>query len=149
MDKEYAQTIRQLTGAWGLVASEFIDASGNVMYPLGEDAVGLAIFTESGYMSGQLMRPNRPRFTADSQALGTPEEVQQALEGYVAYYGSSEIDVEQGTITTQVEGSMYPNWVGGVQVRFYELTDNQLVLRTPPIKLGEAEITGVLTWRRL
>lgn len=141
--------MQRLTGVWLLVRSEFRTAGGNVMYPLGENALGQAIFTESGYMSGQLMRPNRPNFAAGSQALGTQEEIQQALQGYVAYYGRCEVDVEQKTITTHVEGSMYPNWVGGEQVRFYELTDDQLVLKTPPITFGDETVTGVLTWQRL
>jgi hypothetical protein len=55
------------------------------MYPLGEDALGQAIFTESGYMSGQLMRQSRTDFASDNQALGTPEEIQEAFRGYVAY----------------------------------------------------------------
>ena len=78
----------------------------------------------------------------------TPEEIQAALMGYVAYYGSCAVDVENKTISTQVEGSMYPNWVGGQQVRFYELTDQYLVLKTTPVALGDEEFTGVLTWER-
>ena len=44
---------------------------------------------------------------------------------------------------------MFPNWVGGEQVRFYELDGSRLVLRTPPIPFGDGELTGVLTWERL
>jgi hypothetical protein len=149
MSDEYTNTMQSLAGAWRLVASEFRTSGGAVMYPLGEDALGQAIFTEHGYMSGQLMRANRPGFAADNQALGTQEEIQQAFQGYVAYYGRCDVDVTQKTITTHVEGSLYPNWVGGEQIRFYELTGDQLVLRTPTITLGEEQIIGVLTWQRL
>ena len=148
MNDEYALTLRQLAGVWRLVSSEFRTSSGNVIYPLGDDALGQAIFTESGYMSGQLMRQGRPAFASGDQASGTPEEIQAALQGYVAYYGQCEVDVEQQTLTTHVEGSMYPNWVGGEQVRFYELSDTQLILKTPPIAFGDEEFTGVLTWKR-
>lgn len=148
MNDEYARVVRQLAGVWSLVSSEFRTSSGNVIYPLGGDALGQAIFTESGYMSGQLMRQGRPAFASGDQASGTPEEVQTALQGYVAYYGQCEVDVEQQTLTTHVEGSMYPNWVGSQQVRFYELSDTQLILKTPPIALGDEEFTGVLTWER-
>ena len=112
MNDEHAQTVKQLAGVWRLVSSEFRTSSGGVIYPLGEDALGQVIFTESGYMSGQLMRQNRPAFASGDQASGTLEETQAALQGYVAYYGSCEVDVEQKTLTTHVEGSMYPNWVG-------------------------------------
>jgi hypothetical protein len=148
MNKEATQTLKQLTGVWRLVSSEFRTSSGGVIYPLGEDALGQAIFTESGYMSGQLMRQNRPIFSSGNQVSGTPEEIQAALQGYVAYYGPCEVDVEQQTLTTHVEGSMYPNWVGGEQVRFYELGENELVLKTPPIDFGDEELVGVLTWER-
>ena len=148
MNNEVARTLKQLTGVWRLVSSEFRTSSGSVIYPLGEDALGQAIFTESGYMSGQLMRQNRPEFASGNQAAGTPEEIQAALQGYVAYYGPCEVDVEKQTLTTYVEGSMYPNWVGGQQVRFYELADNRLVLKTTPIAFGDEEFIGVLTWER-
>jgi hypothetical protein len=148
MTDQHTQTVRQLTGVWRLVSSEFRTSSGGVIYPLGEDAQGQAIFTESGYISGQLMRPGRPLFASGDQASGTAEEIQAALQGYVAYYGPCQVDVQQKTVTTQVEGSLYPNWVGGEQVRFYELSDKQLILKTPPMAFGEEEITGVLTWER-
>jgi hypothetical protein len=85
MNEEHARTLQKLIGVWSLTKSEFRTARGDVMYPLGEDALGQAIFTESGYMSGQLMRQSRTDFASDNQALGTPEEIQEAFRGYVAY----------------------------------------------------------------
>ena len=148
MSNEHDQTVKQFAGVWRLVSSEFRSSSGNVIHPLGEDARGVAIFTESGYMSAQLMRQNRAAFASGNQASGTPEEIQAALQGYVAYHGPCEVDVQQKTLTTQVEGSMFPNWVGGQQVRFYELSDKQLILKTTAMTFGEEEFTGVLTWER-
>lgn len=148
MENEHARTIKRLAGVWRLLSSEFRTSKGDVLYPLGEDALGQAIFTESGYMSGQLMRQNRPVFAAGDQASGTDEELKAAMQGYIAYYGHCEVDVDNKTITTVVEGSLFPNWVGGEQLRYYELSDQQLILRTPPISYGDLEITGVLTWER-
>jgi hypothetical protein len=93
MNKEHERTLQKLIGVWSLVKPEFRTASGNVMYPLGEDALGQAVFTEEGYMSGQLMRKDRSDFVSDNQALGTPGEIQEAFQGYVAYYGRCEVDV--------------------------------------------------------
>ena len=148
MENDHVQTSNRLVGVWRLVSSEFRTSSGGVVYPLGEDARGQAIFTETGYMSGQLMRQDRPEFASGSQASGTPEEIAAAFQGYIAYYGSCEIDVEKQTLTTHVEGSLYPNWVGGLQMRFYQIHDQQLTLKTPPITVGEEEVTGVLVWER-
>ena len=94
------------------------------------------------------MRQGRPKFASGDQASGTVQEVTAAFQGYVAYYGSCRVDAKEKTLTTDVEGSLYPNWVGSKQVRFYELNDRTLVLKTPPIPFGEGEITGVLTWER-
>ena len=141
--------LQQLAGVWRLVSSTFSTSAGKVIYPLGENAEGLAIFTESGYLSAQLMRPGRPGFAAGDQSAGTTEEVQAAVQGYGAYYGQCDIDTEQGTLTTLVQGSLFPNWVGSEQVRFYELDGNRLTLKTPPIPFGDDAFTGELTWERL
>jgi len=148
MKSDHGLTIKQLAGVWRLVSSQFRTSGGEVIYPLGEDALGQAIFTETGFMSGQLMRQGRPQFASGNQASGTAQEMEAALQGYVAYYGTCEVDVEKQTLTTHVEGSMYPNWVGGFQTRFYQLDDKQLTLTTPPITIGDEEITGVLVWER-
>ena len=148
MKNDHGLTIKQLAGVWRLVSSEFRTSGGEVIYPLGEDAQGQAIFTETGFISGQLMRQGRPQFASGNQASGTAQEMEAALQGYVAYYGTCEVDVEKQTLTTHVDGSMYPNWVGGFQTRFYQLNDKQLTLTTPPITIGEEDITGVLVWER-
>ncbi|KAA1188881.1 lipocalin-like domain-containing protein [Pseudohalioglobus sediminis] len=149
MSEQQHEAAEHLVGVWSLVRSEFRTAQQQVMYPLGEDAVGQAIFTRSGHMSGQLMRRERANFASGNQLTGTPEEVQGAFHGYVAYFGRYEVDAGQGTVSTHVEGSLFPNWTGGVQLRYYQVTAEQLVLTTPPIPLGNDEITGVLTWQRV
>ena len=99
-------------------------------------------------MSAQLMRAGRPKFVSNNQALGTPEEILQSFQGYVAYYGRCELDLEKQTITTHVEGSLYPNWVGGEQIRFYNSTRSTCSADTVDYS-GDEKITGVLTWQRL
>ncbi len=149
MKEERAETAKGFAGVWRLISSEFRMSDGKVIYPLGEDALGQVIFSESGYMSAQLMRQARPGFASGDQASGTAEEIKAAFQGYVAYYGPCRIDVSEKTLITDVEGSLYPNWVGSKQVRFYELSDQRLILKTPPIPFGEGELTGVLTWERV
>lgn len=149
MNPQQQEILNHLAGAWRLLSSEFRTSRGDVIYPLGEDAGGQCILTKEGYMSGQLMRRDRPLFAAGNQAAGTPEEIKAALEGYVSYYGPFDIDPARQQLTTHVEGSLFPNWIGEDQVRFYELTENRLTLRTPPIPLGDDEVTGYLIWERL
>jgi hypothetical protein len=136
----------KMIGVWKLVSSEFRTSKGDVIHPLGENALGQLILTPSGYMSGQLMRPERPRFSGPDLSTGTLEEIKNAFEGFVSYYGPYEIDVENQKLITHVEGSLYPNWVGDDQIRFFELSENRLILKTLPIRLGEEEFVGILVW---
>ena len=43
MNDEHAQTVGQLEGTWSLVSSEFRSSAGDIVYPFGEDALGLAL----------------------------------------------------------------------------------------------------------
>lgn len=148
MNSEQAALMKQLAGVWRLQSSEFRATGGEVLYPFGDDAFGVVVFSESGYMSAQIMRRGRPGFASGDQATGTPEEINAAFHGYIAYCGPCELDLQRQTVTTRVEGSLYPNWVGGQQLRFYQLIDDRLVLKTTPIVYGDREFTGVLTWKR-
>lgn len=109
--------------------------------------MGQVVFT-GRYMSGQLMRRDRPDFASGDQSSGTPEEIKAAMEGYVSYYGPFELDLEQRKLITHVEGSLFPNWIGKDQERFFELSGDRLILKTTPFAFGDEEFVGVLVWER-
>ena len=137
---------RELIGTWRLLKFELRDPSGNVIRPFGEDGVGLCMIDKSGYLSGQLMRCDRPQFASDSP---TPEEIQAAYSGYLAYYGRVEINEEEGILVTHVEGCLNPDWVGTDQLRYFEFSGDHLILRTPPMQVGGLEFTGTFTWAKV
>ena len=138
----------QLTGTWKLISSEFRRSDGEVTYPLGRDAVGLLMFGANGHVSVQIMRPDRPKFASSDHQKGTPAEVKTAFEGYAAYFGTYEVNEEEGTLAHYVEGSPFPNWVGVTLKRFFEFDGNRLTLSTPPMPMGGEQVVGLLVWER-
>jgi len=138
-----------IVGAWKLITFEFRKADGNVIYPFGERALGSIIYTESCRYSAQLMRIDRPKFTSGDQMKGTAEEIESNYKGCISYFGTYEIDFENSLIIHHVEASIFPNMEGRDQERFFELSENRLQLRTPPIKLDGEKAVGILLWERI
>ncbi len=141
--------MNQFIGAWKLVSSQFRDETGKVIYPYGENAFGLIMYEPGGRMSVHIIRADRPPFASGDLFRGSPDEIKAALEGYIGYYGTYTIDESEGTIAHHVEGSAFPNWIGGVQKRYYLFEGNRLTLRTPPIPASGSSLTGILIWERL
>ncbi len=138
-----------IIGAWKLISFEIQKKNEDVTYPFGKNAQGSLIYTDSGRFSAQLMRQARPKFSSGDQMKGTAEEIKENFEGCIAYYGHYELDTENGFIIHHVEGSLFPNWEGGEQIRFFdELSGNRIKLSTPPILLG-GEIVATLVWERI
>ena len=138
-----------IVGTWRLFTFEFRKADGIVIYPFGERARGSIIYTESGRYSAQLMRLDRPKFASGDQMQGTAEEIETNYKGCISYFGTYEINFQDSLIIHHVEGSIFPNMEGRDQERFFELSENRLQLRTPPIKLGGEKAVGVLLWERI
>ncbi len=136
-------------GTWTLVSSEFRCSDGTIVYPYGDDALWLLIYTATGHMAVQLLRADRPVFAVGDPYRGTPEEIKAAFEGYIAYFGSYDVNDAEGSVTHHVHGASFTNWIGGDQQRFFEFAGNQLMLSTPPILAGNATLTGVVIWERV
>ncbi len=136
-------------GNWKLVTNEFKRANGELFHPMSQDAEGLLIFTADDYMSVQIMRPNRPTFSSSSQFKGSLPEIRSAFEGYIAYYGTYEIDVENQRLINHVQGSWFPNWVGTKQIRYYQFDRDKIIFRTPSIPEKTGDTTGTLIWRKI
>ena len=150
MDQNSPQTAASIVGAWKLISFEIRKSDGEVTYPFGENAQGSIIYTESGRFSAQVMRPGRPQFASGDQMKGSPEEITVNYEGCISYYGPYELNEDGGFVIHHVDGSLFPNWEGQDQKRYFKLSGNRLTLRTPPTLWGGGqEIVAVLLWERI
>lgn len=138
----------QFVGTWKLVSSEFRRSDGKLTYPYSREAVGILMYDANGHFSAQVMRPNCPAFASGDPFEGTPMEIKSAFEGFIAYYGTYEVNQKEGTLTHHTEGSSFPNWIGSAQRRFFEFSGNRLTISTPPILWNSQYITAVLIWER-
>jgi len=110
----------RFVGAWRLVWLEEPDAHEKIHKP---DCTGLLVFTRDGHISVQVMYRN-------AQAGSGAAPVQYAQGGYEASYGTYEIDDTQ-TFTFHVEGALVRTLIGKDLKRAYELSGNQLIVRSP------------------
>jgi Lipocalin-like domain len=135
-------------GTWRLRSHESRMGDGRVRYPFGRDAQGYLTYTAEGYMSVAIMGTHRPRFLAANDFTeGTSEEQLAAGKQYLSYAGTYELR-EDGIILHHVEISLFPNWVGGVQERFYTLEGDRLTLSTRPLQIRGQFRTSHLVWER-
>jgi len=138
----------RIIGTWKLVSWTYTDDHGNTVPYLGEGAQGILMYDSQGYMNAQLMRAGRPPFAKPGFAEGTAEETWHAFNSYLAYYGRY-YEAQPGEIIHEVEGSLFPNWVGHRQVRYATVIGDQLTLHTLPIAAHERKIVFYITWQRL
>lgn len=139
----------QLVGAWRLVSYEVRPRDGSALvYPLGRDARGWLLYTPDGYMSAQLMAAGRPAFAEGDLQRGTADEYAAAARGYIAYSGPFRVD-DDGTLTHEMDVSLFPNWIDNIQQRVAVLDGDRLRLGpVAPVRLDGREVDIVLLWVR-
>jgi hypothetical protein len=134
-------------GTWRLVSAETRLDSGEVNYPLGRDAVGYLSYHQDGYMAVTIMKDNRPQFASEDFRAGSQEERLAAFDTYFSYCGTYEVN--ETKVIHRIEVSLFPNWVGSHQERYFEFRGDQLVLRSAPMMIQGVEQTGQITWQRV
>jgi hypothetical protein len=136
--------MNHLVGNWTLVSYITENPDGSLGKPYG-DAVGRLSYDEHGHMAGQVMRPGRTLVTpGDWQS----QQVRSAYAGYIAYFGTYEVNASGDTVMHHVQGALNPGWVGGVQVRRIRFDNDLLILSTEVAKAG-AMVNHVVTWKKL
>jgi hypothetical protein len=136
-----------LVGAWDLTEATIAGSDGSAPEPWGPSPVGVLVFAADGTFAVQAMRRERATFEG---AEPSGEEKQRAYDDYFSYFGRRE-RFEDGTesMISRVEGALNPNMVGGEQVRYLEIEDDDhIVLRTPPRTRGGSQFVGTFRWRR-
>jgi hypothetical protein len=138
---------QQLVGTWTLVSTENIKADGSKIDVFGPNPKGILIFDSAGRYSLTIVRSDLPKFAAGTSDHGTAQENQAVLAGMIASFGTYSINEADGTLTTQVEGSSFPNLTDGGQKRVISsLTDTELKYSNPATATGtKAEVV----WKRV
>jgi hypothetical protein len=140
----------QLIGAWKLVSyvEKPVDGSPN-SYPLGEQPMGIIMYTPDGFMSAQLMDPARVPFASGDWFNGTDQEYKQEASTYIAYTGPFNVDEEKQTLTHTMFTSLFPNWTGQTQPRVVSIDGDFLHLSTAsPITSKGKVVMSYLQWKR-
>ena len=130
-------------GTWKLTSWEVTERDGTIRYPYGKSVVGYLIYTADGYMSAEIMDPDRqqsdpdfPLEIAALQTLSDPDRA-RAYSTYLSYCGT--YTVEGDTVTHHVKAGLIPSWTGSEQPRRFRFDQGLLIIGSG---------TQKLTWER-
>jgi hypothetical protein len=137
----------RFVGAWRLLSLEARTSTGDVSYPYGKDAAGYLLYAGEGYMSVSVMQACRTNFASPDDLQAPAEEKLAAFDTYSSYSGRYEVRGQK--VIHHVEISLFPNWTGKEQERYFELSGDRLTLSAPPILIGGVEQKLVAIWQRL
>jgi hypothetical protein len=135
-----------LSGSWRLREWRRVAPDGSVSHPLGDDPEGLLVYTPDGRMVVQMMAADRPDLDSSDPLEGDTGTRAQLYSTCLAYFGTYE--VHDDSVVHHVEASLYPGWSGAEQMRPFTLSDDELVLRTPPMSGPSAGTVNEIVWVR-
>ena len=149
-DKQNRAIQKKFVGMWKLIS---IDdrTPGN---PNNEfNPTGYIIYDANGRMAVQITRrSDRTKFTSAKSMKATSDEKAAAFDSYSAYYGTYTIDAAAATVTHHLEGSLTPNDVGLIWVRYFRLSGDRISL-IPVENNGKPQSKDQpirsLTWERV
>ncbi len=119
----------RFVGTWTLERVEALDDAGQWgPSRFGSNPAGMIMYDSAGNVIGQLMKGDRRHFASDRLPEVTAEEAKTALVGCVAYFGTYEVDEEEGTVTHHRKGDLVPNREGVDAKRFFKFHGELLTL---------------------
>lgn len=150
-DRSAARTsscaVTQIAGAYTLARWTARSANGTVEYPFGERPTGNLVYTPGGRVAVMLAAGDRPNLSTDDIVGEGVDERAAAFSSFMAYCG--EYAIEGDVVVHRITMSMFPNWVGVEQIRHFELSDDELVLQSPPFEIDGEMVVNELRWARL
>ena len=138
-----------LAGVWELASYTVTNSDGEARFPFGEQPKGQIVYSETGQMSALLMRSDYD--VAPFSDLDFPAALQEVgLSAFFAYWGAYTFDEASGTVTHEIKGCLYPDWVGTSQGRNVRFEDpDHLVIWAQLADVGDPGDLYELRWTRV
>ena len=118
----------RLVGTWEVLELVDTDASGRTTYPYGQQPRGYIVYDPTGHVHIQVMRMPATLPFAAGDANGTDREVRNAYDGYVAYFGTYDVDESRSQVIHHVQGSLMPSYTDTDQPRPVKVRGDELVI---------------------
>lgn len=135
-----------LIGAWSLVYWRIEYSIERITFPFGEDAEGLLVYSDEGWMSACISSSNRDESDRTNMRLVSMKQQAQAFSSYFSYAGR--FDVADETVTHHVQIALNQSMVGTSQQRRIHLRGDKLLLSASE-ETGPGECRHhALLWRR-
>lgn len=119
-----------VVGTWRITDFSAVNLSTNeVSKPFGDNLIGYIQYSPGGHMlvffqRGDTEKSHSAVFDDDYRAY-----VHRSIFG--AYAGTYSVDGNK--VTHHIVASWRPEWIGGDQVRFFEIAGNMLTIKTAPL----------------
>jgi Lipocalin-like domain len=117
------------------------------MAPPDDRVTGYLQCSPGGHMIGFLARADLRQPATSSY---TDAERVDIYKGIIAAYAST-YRIEGNKVTHHVLTAWQPDWIGSDQIRYFEINDKTLTIKTAPTKVNtlEREIVATLTFVRV
>jgi hypothetical protein len=142
----FAQSAKDLIGTWTLV-SVTLEEGGNKTEPFGPSPKGMSIF-DGTRQSTVIVRAEMPKFASNNRNSGTADENKAAVQGSLAFFGSYTFDEASKSVTTKIDGSSFPNWMGVEQKRTIAIANDTLTVTNPVPSAGGPGGVATVIWKR-
>ena len=129
-----ADRVEHPCGSWLPDAWETTDPSGNKFCPLGRNARGVIIYTDNGYLSVNIINPDRIDDIPAGLSLSAMATGECSFFAYSGPYA-----VGDGTVEHHIDLCTVQERIGTVQKRLHSVSGNHLVIRSEPA-LAAAEM---------
>jgi hypothetical protein len=142
-----ADISKSLVGTWRVTSFSMLTLDTNeVSRPIGENPIGYLQYSPGGHMvvflsAGEIPKVSPPFSEKDQAALYS--------KVFGAYAGTYSVDGNK--VTHHVVASWRPDWVGGDQIRFVELSGDRLTIKTAPVVSSRTgkQVVSTLTFERV
>jgi Lipocalin-like domain len=144
-----------VVGVWRLVRIEYSGPHGTTLDPFYQaGSTGLLIYDSSGWMSVDIVAPDRRSFEVPSQRLSPDEDGKlaalkaAAFDGYYAYDGTWDFDAETSELVHHVIRSLLPAESGLTYTQKVSLEGGRLVFSNRSGAKGEETLRRKI-WERV
>ena len=142
-----ADTSKSLVGTWRVTSFSMTTLETNeVSRPFGENPIGYLQYSPGGHMvvflsAAEMPKAGPPYSDADRAVIHS-----RIIGAYAGTY-----TVDGNKVTHHIVASWRPEWVGGDQIRFAELSGDKLTIKTAPLASGLTgkQIVATLTFERV